>query len=385
MLDLSHIAVVDGHAHPFLRPEAADRRPFASFFTESDLPAYIQRHAAATLAYRRAVADLASLLGCAPTEEAVRERRSLLPLAEYLKFLDAGGHIEAVLLDDGYPTADALSLAEMRAICPWRVERILRLETLLERLIPACATLDELTDRFLAELDGLAPQVAALKSIIAYRSGLDLRRPSRSGVEAGLSQAQSAARRGPLRLTAKAVLDRFVLLALAWSARHRLPFQLHTGFGDRDADLTAANPLLLRPILQDPELAEVPIVLLHAGYPYVREAAYLASIYPNVYVDLSLAVPLLWGQAMEGLLAELLGLAPATKILYGSDAVGIPDPLWLGARWCREALAAVLGRAVERSQTTEDDARWAAERVLRSNAVELYGLGAARENSSPER
>lgn len=376
-LGLSHIAVVDNHAHPLLVPEAAARRPFASFFTESDLPAYVQRHAAATLTYRRALAELARLLECEADEGVVLDRRASLPLAEYLQRLGAAGNIEAVLLDDGYPTANALSVDEIRALVPWRVHRIVRLEPLLESLIPGRSSLDDIAERFLGELERLAPQIVALKSIIAYRSGLALGRPARHEVELELRRVQEQGAPRPLRLTSKAILDHFVLLALAWSAERRLPFQLHTGFGDRDVDLLKANPLLLRPVLEDARLAAVPIVLLHAGYPYVREAAYLASIYPNVYVDLSLAVPMLWGEALEGVLTELLALAPATKVLYGSDAAGIPDLLWLGACWTRQALESVLRRAVEYGMLTINDAFWVAERVLRANALELYGIGKA--------
>ena len=43
--------------------------------------------------------------------------------------------------------------------------------------------------------------------------------------------------------------------------------------------------------MEDRRLRQVPLVLLHASYPYTREAGYLASVYPHVYVDLGLAVP----------------------------------------------------------------------------------------------
>ena len=39
------------------------------------------------------------------------------------------------------------------------------------------------------------------------------------------------------------------------------------------------------------EQVNVPLVLLHAGWPFYRESAHLAAIYPHVYLDLSLAIP----------------------------------------------------------------------------------------------
>ena len=61
-----------------------------------------------------------------------------------------------------------------------------------------------------------------------------------------------------------------------------MPVQIHTGFGDADLDLREANPLHLRPLLESGRYANVPFVLLHASYPYVRELGYLAAIYANV-------------------------------------------------------------------------------------------------------
>jgi uncharacterized protein len=93
------------------------------------------------------------------------------------------------------------------------------------------------------------------------------------------------ARSGPVSPHSKPLLEYFFCSAVDWAAQHRIPVQLHTGFGDRDIDLRLANPLRLRPLLERGTLDRSPLVLLHASYPYVREAAYLASVYPDVYVD----------------------------------------------------------------------------------------------------
>lgn len=65
-------------------------------------------------------------------------------------------------------------------------------------------------------------------------------------------------------------------------------------------------------------------MLLHAGYPFVREAAYLASVYSQVYVDIGLAVPFLSVAGMRGVLQQLLELSPVSKLMYSSDAHMIP-------------------------------------------------------------
>ena len=170
----------------------------------------------------------------------------------------------------------------------------------------------------------------------------------------------------PGRLTSKPLLDYLLLTAAEWAAAHQLPLHLHTGFGDRDLDLRLADPLHLRPLLE--RGLEARLVLLHASYPYTRHAAYLASVYPNVYVDLSLVSPLLAGPALTRALEDLLGQAPVTRLLYGSDAWGIPDWLWLAARATRRALAEALAWLPAAEQT------WTAQRILHDNAAELYSL-----------
>lgn len=55
-----------------------------------------------------------------------------------------------------------------------------------------------------------------------------------------------------------------------------------TSFGDKDLQLELANPLHLRAILEDHSFAKSRIVLLHGSYPFMREASYLASVYPQV-------------------------------------------------------------------------------------------------------
>ncbi len=112
----------------------------------------------------------------------------------------------------------------------------------------------------------------------------------------------------------------------------QLSGQLHTGFGDPDLDLRFANPLYLRPILELPEYRNVPLVLLHASYPYMQEAGYLASVYPQVYLDFGLAIPFLSVSGMREAMRQLLELTPTTKLMYSSDAHQIPPVVLFGSK-----------------------------------------------------
>jgi predicted TIM-barrel fold metal-dependent hydrolase len=273
-----------------------------------------------------------------------------------------------MLLDDGYPRTGALTVAEMAAAGGVRAARILRIERVVEDLILTAGSLAALTDALVRQLEAARPTLIGLKSIIAYRTGLLLDAADQTAAERALVELRAAWAGTPGRLAAKPLLDLLVPLAATWAAERGLPVQFHTGFGDRDLDLRLANPLHLRPLLEDGALSRGPVVLLHAAYPYVREAAYLAAVYPNVYVDISQAAPLLAGPGLTRALEELLALAPVSKLLYGSDAWAVPEWFWLAARAARRALAAAL------AWLPDSEARWAAQRILHDTAAELYGV-----------
>lgn len=64
----------------------------------------------------------------------------------------------------------------------------------------------------------------------------------------------------------------------------KLPLQFHTGLGDNDINLSRSSPALLQNFVK--VYPKLRIVLLHASYPFTREAGYLASVYENVYMDI---------------------------------------------------------------------------------------------------
>jgi predicted TIM-barrel fold metal-dependent hydrolase len=164
-----------------------------------------------------------------------------------------------------------------------------------------------------------------------------------------------------------------VLTALEIADRQATPIQFHTGFGDTDVDLLKANPLHLRPLLQSNKFRNVPFVLLHAAYPYVRELGYLAAMYPNVYMDISLAIPFIT-TAIPTMIHEALALTPISKIMYSSDAFSIPEIFWLANRWGRSALEKVLSELVDTHVLSKKQARYAGRRILNENAREVYKL-----------
>jgi hypothetical protein len=369
---LDHLKAVDQHAHNLLTPEAAARAPFRSAFSEAYDPKVLSDHAQHTLFYRRSLREIAALLDCGPSEEEVLARRAELGLDELARRSFAAAHLEMALLDDGFLPGRILPLEWHERFVP--VRRLLRLEALAEDLLGPARSFDDFLERFRAALDPPPANVVGLKSIAAYRTGLDVGPvavdEARSAWE-GWKLAQGGARP---RLTVKALLDFLLHHALELAARHRLPVQFHTGLGDPDLDLRLANPLHLRPLFEEARYRAAPIVLLHASYPFPREAGYLASVYPNAHLDLGLAVPFLSVAGMRAAAAALLELAPTSKLMYSSDAHLFPELYYLGAKWGRQVLGECLEGAVRDGDLSAREADEVAEAVLRGNARRLYRL-----------
>ncbi|HZT18578.1 MAG TPA: amidohydrolase family protein [Dongiaceae bacterium] len=337
--------MIDHHCHTLWRDYALR---FREAFTESLDPAILSEHLPFGLGFRRELALLAELYGCEPAEEAVRAHRR--PLADLLR--DAG--VSALLVDDGAPE-DGLPLEDFARLADVPCHRILRIESVAQELLRQADAFETFERALRREL--LSQPAVAFKSIAAYRAGLNVSTPIRAQAEGAFMELRGETAAGAPRIEGHPLEDWLLELALGVAEERRLAVQFHTGWGDADEDLRLANPLYLRPVIQ--AHPGVPLVLLHC-WPYHREAGYLAAIYANVYVDLSLTIPHVSEPAR--ILAETLEVCPVSKILYGSDAMGIPELFWLGARRWRDSLDAAL----------PDEGL--AALVLEGNARRLYKL-----------
>jgi predicted TIM-barrel fold metal-dependent hydrolase len=373
-VDLSDLVAVDGHCHPLLRdPWAISSEAFTTLFTEAR-PGTMTDHIPRTGYFRRALRDLAGSLGTEPTVASVIEgRRRAGPEGARRAFAD--GRIGALLVDTGYPP-EAMPLHAMREALPCAIHEVFRIETCAERLLTQALPYADFLDAFEDELRAAAGRAVALKSIVAYRSGLAIRpwttHEAAAAYRGALDRVQAG---GSARLADKPLLDTLVEVALLVCRDTGRPLQLHSGFGDPDIDLPHANPALLRPVLEDPRWADIHIVILHMSYPYFREAAFMAAVWPQVSVDLSLA-PVFLGPGVIAPLVEMLSLAPSSKLLYGSDVGNLPELFGLCAQWTRASLGEALGFLIEHDELTRAEAREIGRRILSENATELYALPA---------
>jgi uncharacterized protein len=372
MLDLSDIAVVDNHCHGlYSDPAPITGATYHHRFSECAGEPFGPDHTATAVHYLWALRQIAGVLGCEPDEEAVLAARAAHSLDELDALFLRSANIAWLLVDDGYPDpadcSDREKLAQ-RGAC--RVGWVERIETVAAGLVADANGFasfeDALRDRLTSARDR---GVCALKTVAAYRSGLAVEVPDRDDVKAAFREL----RRMPKpRVQHKALVDHIVELAMRAAADQQLPVQFHCGYGDSDADLLLADPLHLAPLLR--RHPTVPVVMLHGSYPYTRKAAVLATTYPNAYVDVSYAIPFLTSHELYSVTHQALGAAPSSRVLYSSDAVGIPEQHWLGAVRGRRALGAAVGDLVTLGDISADQGRELAERVLHQNAERIYQL-----------
>lgn len=378
MIDLGQIPLVDNHCHAIVSDQSiTDLAQWRSFFTEAPGPEIRGEHVATTLFYRRLIHHLADFFGCEPTEESVLADRRAVPADQLIRDLFQEAGIETLVVDRGIPGRDiAMPETEFSALSGCRIAPILRLEVLMQELILRYTSLEEVGDALHERLQDLRGQgYVGLKSIVAYRTGLNIARWDREDADRSFAAARATGlETGDLRLAHKPLLDTLLHLAFEQAAEQEIPVQFHTGYGDPDADMLLANPLQLRPILEDPAYRAMPVVLLHESYPYTRQAGYLTTVYDRVYMDLSYGIPFIGYGEMVEFTRQAFGVAPTSKLLYASDAIWLPEIFWMSAVDGRRALAQVLGEIVETGEMTAAEAETTGVAVMRENALRLYGL-----------
>lgn len=371
-MELSEIPIIDHHGNNLLKPEAIAKYPYGAAFTDGRSSEIIDRHARHTCSYRRSLRDIGALLECAPEEKAILAKREKLGCQELARICFKAAKLDALLLDDSFLLDPILPLEWHQKFVP--VRRLLCIETIAESLLPKAKNFDTFREMFRAQIDPLPPEVVGFKSIAAYRTGLDISIVDAEEAQLNFDAIKKTLGEKPVRLHDKTFIDFLVTTALFAAAKHEIPVQFHTGCGAQDLDLRLANPLHLRPLIQEHRFRKAKFVLLHAAYPYTREAGALASIYPNVYLDFSLTVPYLSVSGMRSLLGQLLELSPTTKVMYSSGAHLIPELYYLGAKWGREVLGQVLEAAVADGDLTAREADDVAIAILWENARQLYQL-----------
>ncbi len=406
---IASIRAIDNHAHPVLPPSVDPHdRNFDALPVDNMVPA------TDTVAWRpdnpqltEAWLALWNFKGPPPLEPAAQTRleaaRARIQAREQQHFatwvLDQAGTetmlANRVAMGPGIepprfrwvPYIDALvfplSNADLAAATPDRAQFFPLEDRLRDRYLQdlGLTTLPPTLDAYLQTVvtptleHQKAAGAVAEKFEIAYLRGFDFANPTRD--EAARIYAHLLSQPHPDPAQYKLLQDFLLRYIARECGRLGMPVHLHTMAGGGGFfGIAGDNPLLLEPLFNDPDLRHTTFVLLHGGWPFVREAGALLQK-PNVYLDLSQETLTFSPRTLSTWLREWLETYPG-KVLFGSDgypysaAMGWEESTWIASRNARLALGLALSGMLADHEISRTRAIAIATQVLRSNALSLY-------------
>jgi hypothetical protein len=364
---LAALQLVDHHCHG-VTAAGLDREGFESLITEGGAwPGISPFDSPVGVAVRRHCAPLLDLPRHAPPEGYLARRAELGGREVNRRFLAAAG-TDVFCVDTGYTPDRLTTPRELAEVVGGAAYEVVRLENVAEAVAAKGVEPDAYADVFRAAARDAVrrPGVVAVKSVAAYRTGFDLDPARPSAPEVTEAARQWLARGGRLD-------DPVLVRHLLWTAVDLgLPLQLHTGFGDSDIRMHRVDPSLLTDWLHLTS-GTIPVLLLHC-WPYQRQAAYLATVFGQVYLDVGLTLHYVGPARARAILEEALEITPFRKLLYSSDAYGVAEFYQLGALAFRHGLAGLLQDRVDADELSLPDALRISRWMGRDNACRVYGL-----------
>ncbi|MER5177626.1 amidohydrolase family protein [Streptomyces sp. NPDC002896] len=381
---LAGLALVDHHCHGVVTADPSPER-FEALITESEAwpgSGITSFDSPVGVAIRRYCAPVLGLPRHTPAAEYLARRAELGWREVNRRFVSAAG-TGVFCVDTGY-TPDRLTTPAELADCAGGAATaygVVRLESVAEAVADEGVEPGEYAAVFRAAAQAAVerPGTVAVKSVAAYRTGFDLDpgRPSDSDVtEAArrwLRTGEATTKTHRPKEDAPRLDDPVLMRHLLWTAVDLgLPLQLHTGFGDNDIRMHRVDPTHLTDWLHLTS-GTIPVLLLHC-WPYQRQAAYLATVFEQVYLDVGLTLHYVGPARARAILEEALEITPFRKLLYSSDAYGVAEFYQLGALAFRQGLAGLLQDRVNTDDLSLADALRIAAWTGRDNAFRVYGL-----------
>jgi predicted TIM-barrel fold metal-dependent hydrolase len=384
VIDLSSLPVIDNHVHPWrestsqqtveeLFGQAAFSQGVVTsvrqpFLPTAELQPLLELFRETNLGARYLLRELAHFLNVTEDWDTVATARNAAASADYRAwtarlFADAG--IAALLVDEG-GALPRITLDELGTYAPVHLWRVARSDNFIRDLLLEEDNWSRFFERYQVAIEAAIDDGAfAFKSVIAYRSGLDIQ-----PVSEDVARRNFEISRQGLEYAQKPFRD-FLLCHTMDMARERgLWIHIHAAVGDPDIVYARANPAQLYALLHSARFRRNRVVLVHGGWPWVGEAAAMVAILPNVYLDVSEGA--LFGMPnVRQRIYEALEACPYSKILYGADG-SLPEGLWIAARRYKAALGHVLEELVGEGFCSTREAPYIARMILHDNAVRLY-------------
>lgn len=378
-MDLSQIPIVDSHNHPF--DPAKEDDDFRVYFNMSlwRPPAEVIND---TLINHKMMRELGKAIGApiGSNQEQIADFRNKIYKKDpksYIQKLFKTTAIDTMLVDTGFPheefTGYSVDLKVFSDLVGCNIYPIFRYDTSVFKVFKQMpVTFEEAIDIVSSDIDRAikVDKVIALKSIIAYETGLEVIK--RTAKEA--SEAYERFRNNKNEADEKIIRDFFCVMGLLKAKEADIPVQFHTGLGSAPAlDLRVANPILMQYLLADDEIKSIKVVITHSGYPFTVETGYMVSIFPNVFCDITAINPY-FGVAGKKAILDIMEFAPVNRIMFGTDGVIIPETYWMGYTQGVKVLGQALDELVSQDWITAVEAIEFAEKILYINAKKIYGI-----------
>jgi predicted TIM-barrel fold metal-dependent hydrolase len=142
--------------------------------------------------------------------------------------------------------------------------------------------------------------------------------------------------------------------------------QVHVG----THNLSGSNPLPLQQLAK--QYPDMQIVMIHC-WPFLKEAAFLAKLIPNIHVD-TCWLPVLNPEFLKEAFHTWLNYVPSHKIMLGHDSTHI-EMATGSSLFTREILTESLVAQQKKLKMSETSIIETAADMLQNNAVRLYKIG----------
>jgi len=237
--------------------------------------------------------------GVEPTLEAVTDWRNSLTktpkdLKAYTDMLFKDANVSGCTLDSGLPMGDP------ETYLPCTVFRLFRYEPVFHQALQEKGSFAEIVDAVLSAIkQAKAEGFAGLKGHLAdkFVSGFHVREVSDAEATAAMPKAKAGD-----KIAESTVYYAVFGYVCEYAGQLKMPLHLHTGSTgfERITNVDILDPLLMADYLKNPRYLKTRLVLLHGSFPNVRNAAWMAYNFPNVYLDLS------WTQLWQGIMGRQL-------------------------------------------------------------------------------
>lgn len=221
-------------------------------------------------------------------------------------------------------------------------------------------------DDYLALLDRIFHEAkdkgaVCLKTTLAYQRTLDFEDVPRARAERVFGKPAKELSSEEIKAFEDFIMWRLVEL----SAKHDLPFQIHTG----QARVQGSNPMLLVDLIA--ANPKTKFILFHGGFPWVGETGVIVMRHSDhVWID-SVWLPTLSYTTAKRAFHEWLEVMPSSRILWGADC-NHAEGIYGATQFTRRCLAEVLAEKIDRGDLREEHALRIGKQILRDNALELF-------------